>query len=209
MTIALVVLAIFLLLLASEYLWRKRNLRDEISRKFVHLTVGTFVAFWPFFLSWDTIKILSVAFLTGVLISKYFNIFQAIHSVQRPTWGELFFAAIVGILAFVTHYKWIYAVSLLQMSLADGLAAVIGEFYGKKQRYHVFGHAKSVAGTLTFFVVSFLLLVFYSLYSGTHLSLSLMLELSFGAALLENLAVHGFDNLLVPLMVALVLTQIR
>ena len=208
MIIALVVLAIFVLLLLSEALWRTRTVHDEISRKFVHLTVGTFVAFWPFFLSWDVIKLLSLAFLIVVLISKYLNIFQAIHSVQRPTWGELFFAAVVGVLAFVTHDKWIYATSLLQMSLADGLAAVVGVQLGKRQRYHVLGHAKSIVGTVTFFVISFLILLIYSAHSGTHLALASVLALSFGATILENFAVHGFDNLLVPLLVALVLTKV-
>ena len=208
MNIALVVIAIFVLLLISEYLWRNSTMHEEISRKFVHLTVGTFVAFWPFFLSWDTIKLLSVAFLAVVLISKYLNIFQAIHSVQRPTWGELFFAIVVGTLAFVTHNKWIYAASLLQMSLADGLAAVIGVHYGKRQRYHVFGHPKSVVGTLTFFVVSFAILLLYSAHSGTSVALTSMLGLALGATVLENFAIHGFDNLLVPLLVALVLVKI-
>ena len=208
MAIILTVLSIFVLLLVSEFMWRKRKIHDEISRKFVHLTVGTFVAFWPFFLSWNTVKLLSLAFLIVVLISKYLNIFQAIHSVQRPTWGELFFAIIVGALAFVTHDKWIYAASLMQMSLADGMAAIIGTYFGKKQRYYILGQAKSVAGTIAFFVVSLAILIIYSAQSGHHVAIATMVSLSLGSAVLENVAVQGFDNLLVPLLVGWVLIQI-
>lgn len=204
--IALTILAIFVVLVGSEIFWRRHKVHRELSRKFVHLTVGTFVAFWPFFLSWDTIKLLSLAFLVVVAISKYLNIFQAIHSVQRPTWGEVFFALVVGVLAFVTQDKWIYAAALLQMSLADGMAAVVGSYFGRGHRYHVLGHVKSIPGTITFFVISFLILLAYSTFSGTQLILPTMLAISLCATLLENFAIHGFDNLLVPLLVAVALS---
>jgi dolichol kinase len=51
------------------------------------------------------------------------------------------------------------------MSLADGLAAVIGTRYGNRQKYLVLGYTKSVLGTLTFFVVSLGILFGYSHYS--------------------------------------------
>src|SRR5690242_6050840 len=93
-TVALV----FLVLLASEAYWRKHQPDSEISCKFIHLSIGSFVAFWPFFLSWNEIRLLSLAFVLAVAISKWLNIFQAIHSVQRPTWGEVYFALAVGLL---------------------------------------------------------------------------------------------------------------
>jgi dolichol kinase len=130
MSLILSVCAVFCILVLSE-LWHRRHAgSNELSRKFVHVTVGSFVAFWPFFLSWNQIVFLSGAFLVGIAASKYLNIFQAIHSVQRPTWGEIFFAMAVGIIALVTQSKGIYAAALLQMSLADGLAAVIGGRFG-------------------------------------------------------------------------------
>ncbi len=199
---------IFGILCLAEVWWRKRHPHGEFSRKFVHLTVGSFVAFWPFFLSWNQIRLLSVGFVIGIVLSKWFKIFQAIHSVQRPTWGEIYFGVIVGLLTFVTHDKWIYAISLLQMSLADGLAAVIGTRFGRRQRYHVFGHPKSVIGSITFWVVSAGLLIVYSVQAA-HLSPAYIIGLSFLGAAIENVAIAGLDNLLVPLLIALVLTHVR
>jgi len=147
MRIVATILIVFLLLVIGELWWRKQKLHTEFARKFVHITVGSFVAFWPFFLSWQEIRLLSVAFLVVVGISKYLNVFRAIHTVQRPTWGELFFAMAVGTITFITHDKWIYTTALLQMSLADGFAAVIGTRWGQRFRYIVFGHAKSILGT--------------------------------------------------------------
>ncbi len=205
MALILTILIVFALLLVNEIWWRTHPKRSELSRKFVHITVGCFVAVWPFFLSWNQIIFLSVAFVVVVGISKYFHIFRAIHSVQRPTWGELFFALAVGIVAMATHHKGVYAAALLQMSLADGLAAIVGQRYGKANQYKVFGSVKSVAGTLTFFAVSLALLLGYAHYSVTDITLIYMVALAAATSLIENVGAYGLDNLLVPLFVALAL----
>lgn len=199
------ILAVFLLLFANEVWVRARPISAERSRKFVHITVGSFVAVWPFFLSRSEIVALGVAFLVGVLASKYMNIFPAIHNVHRPTWGEVCFALAVSLVALTTANKWIYLAALLQMSLADGLAAVVGTAYGQGSRYKIFGHTKSVVGTLTFWVISLLILVLFSHYSGQSLSIGFMLAVSLAASLIENVGVKGLDNLLVPLAVAVLL----
>ncbi len=202
MKILLTVLMVLVLVLIAELWWRKQRLHTEFTRKFVHITVGSFVAFWPFFLSWNEIRYMSLAFLLVVGISKYFRLFRAIHSVQRPTLGELFFALAVGAITLITQDKWVYAAALLQMSLADGFAAVIGTNYGQRFRYIVFGHAKSILGTLTFLIVSALILTGYSHESGQYLTAIFIFDLSVAAAAIENIGVAGLDNLLVPVVVA-------
>jgi len=192
----------------SEYGWRRHWLANEFGRKFVHITVGSFVAFWPFFMSWNQIRLLSLAFLVVVVLSDRFKLFHAVHSVQRPTFGEICFAAVVGLLTFVTHSKGIYAASLLQMSLADGLAAVLGVRYGRDNKYHVLGHLKSVVGTSTFFIVSLCLLVGYGLYSVAGISLPAAIAGALIATAVENLAPLGLDNLVVPLFIGLLLTSL-
>lgn len=202
------VLVVFCVLVLSEIGWRKHWLNNEFGRKFVHITVGSFVAFWPFFLSWNEIRFLSVAFLAVVIVSDRFKIFRAIHSVQRPTFGEICFAVVVGLLTFITHHKGIYAAALLQMSLADGLAAIVGTRYGRENKYYLFGHAKSVAGTLAFIVTSLAILTGYSLVSVKGLSAAGIVFGALFAALVENIAVFGLDNLLVPLFIGLMLTNL-
>lgn len=204
MTFALAVFAVFLIIIGSEIWWRQKQPHNEFSRKFVHITVGSFVAFWPFFLTWQQIQLLSIAFLVVVGVSKYFNLFQAIHSVQRPTHGELFFALAVGLVPFITHDKWIFMAAILQMGLADGMAAVIGERYGK-QSYLVFGHRKSLAGSLTFYIFSLMIMVFYVYGSGVNLSPYVVVGVAAVATGIENLAVKGLDNLLLPVFIAVAL----
>lgn len=202
------VLAVALLVIVSELLWRRGNVDAEYTRKFVHVSVGSFVAFWPLFLSRNEIVGLSLAFVLVVVLSKYLHLFHAIGSVQRPTWGEVFFALAVGILAFVAQTGWIYLAALLHMGLADGLAAVIGTKFGRRTRYHIFSHPKSVVGTLAFFLTSLAIFAGYALFTPNSFSLW-FLAIAAAATIVENVAIRGFDNLLVPLLVAVGMNLIR
>ncbi len=207
MNFILTILIVFLILVINELNWRVRHVHGEFSRKFVHISVGCLVALWPFYLSWKQIRILGALFLIVVLISQLLKIFQAIHSVQRPTWGEACFALSVIGVSFVTQNKWIYFVSILQMSLADGLAGIIGMRFGGKYNYIIFSHTKSLIGTLTFFVASILILVFYSHHGGAPISGTYIFLISFISAILENISILGLDNLTVPLLTAILLSN--
>lgn len=206
--LALVVLIVFVLIAVSELLWRKLDVDPEYTRKFIHISVGTFVAFWPLFLTRDEIIGLSAAFVVVVAASSYFNVFKAIHSVQRPTWGEVFFALSVGVLAYVAQSGWVYLAALLHMSLADGMAAIVGTKFGHWTRYYVFGHPKSVVGTVTFIVVSALIFAGFFKFTPNPFTLW-FIPITLAAAAIENVAIRGLDNLLVPLLVAVGLNMFR
>ena len=205
MLVIAVCLVVFAVLCIAEFGWRRGWLKNEIGRKFVHIIVGSFVAFWPLFLTWNQIILLSFAFAAVVMVSKRLKIFRAIHSVQRPTYGELFFAVTVGALALVTHDGWIYMAALLHMSLADGFAAIIGIRYGKSSRYKVLGHTKSIIGTLTFFILSVLILDAYSVGT-SHIEPPMIGLIALGATMLENVSAKGTDNITVPIWIAVALS---
>ena len=205
---AFAVSIVLALLLVSEWGWRKHWLHGEVGRKFVHITVGTFVAFWPYFLDWTEIRLLSLAFFVVVLASMHLGVFKAIGSVQRPTYGEIFFALSVGLLTIITTSKGIYAAAILQMALADGFAAIIGGRFGTENKYHLYGRTKSLAGSATFFVISLALLIGYSQFSDNGLIWQYVVIGALGATLLENIAALGFDNLLVPVAVGLLLQTV-
>src|SRR6478752_7428920 len=142
------VAVIFVIVIFAEYLSRYKGVHSELTRKIVHVLVGMFVAFWPFFLSWRQIQLLSVMFLVVVLLSIKFGIFSSVHAISRKSMGEVLFAIIIGILAFISSNQWIFAAAMLHLSLADGLAAVIGLAYGEHNSYRIMGRTKSLAGSL-------------------------------------------------------------
>ena len=198
----------FLLLVLSEVIWRRTDIHHELARKIVHMSVGTFVAFWPFFLSWNQIRLLSLAFVVVVLISQYLNIFRAIHGVDRPTWGEILFALATGLVTYITRDPYVYAAAILQMSLADGMAAVVGTALGKTDRYRVFGQYKSLAGSAAFLIVSYGVLVWFARASATPLTNVQLGFFAIVATLIENVSVRGLDNIVLPVFISLFLSHL-
>jgi len=198
---------IFFILIFAEYLSRYKGVHSELTRKMVHVLVGMFVAFWPFFLSWRQIQVLSFLFLVAVLISIKFKVFNSIHAVSRNSIGEVLFAVVIGILAFISSDQWVFAAAMMHLSLADGLAAVIGLAYGDSNRYRIMGRTKSVAGSLAFFFTSIVIMLWYVSFSGNPASAVTLLWLPIVATVAENLSGEGTDNLVIPLLVALVLTS--
>lgn len=202
---------VFILLVMSEYLWRTKRLRGERARKLVHVAAGIFIAFWPWFMSFRTIQLLSIGMIVVVLLSRAFNIFQGINGVRRRTVGDVLFPITVAIIAGIAASRWVFAVALLHLGLADGMAAVVGDRLGKKNRYKIFGEVKSIAGSLTFFGFSVLIMigvvvfgppVFKEFYAPIIVLLPVM------AVSIENLSVRGTDNISVPLLVAIMLNQV-
>jgi phytol kinase len=203
----LVVIIVFLILCFSEYLSRYRGVHSELTRKLTHSLVGIFVAFWPFFLSWRQIQLLSVLFLIVVLISIKLDIFKSIHAVKRNVAGEVLFAMVIGILALILTDEWIFMAAMLFLAVADGFAAIAGLAFGDNNSYKVFGHTKSLAGSLTFFFCALIIMIFYTVFSGGPYSGLSLILLPLVATVAENVAVNGTDNLVIPLLVALVLTS--
>ena len=203
-----ILVLVFLFLVLNELLIKNSKKINEFNRKFVHITVGSFIGFWPLLISWQDIRLISLAFVLVVIISRKWNIFKGIHSVVRPTIGEVMFALAVGGLTFLTTNKWIYLIAVLQMSLADGIAAMVGTNFGKKNSYKVFGQIKSVVGSFGFFISSLILIIIYTIFTAIKLPIYLILNFSLFLTLIENVGVFGFDNLLVPVLTVLFLKSV-
>lgn len=200
---ALAIIPVFLLLLASEYLWRIRKVRGEAARKLVHIAVGSYVAFWPWFLSNREIMLLSAAFLVVVGFSQVFNVFKAIHGSGHRRLGEVLFAVSIGLTALLTTNEWVFAVAILHLSLADGFAGLVGTKWGKGNFYKVLGQRKSFVGTSTFLVASvlILLLAFAASPSLTQSHILVLAVVPLAAAAAENFGIWSTDNVMVPLVV--------
>lgn len=200
----LAVLFLGAILVVSEILWKKIKVHPELARKFVHITCGTFIAFLPFWVSYRWIMILAVAFIAVNIANRYTTFFHAIRAVRRKSWGDVLFGVGVFAVAAFQPDPWLFTIALLQVSLADGLAAVTGVTYGAKRgKYYLFTQPKSLIGSATFLVVSAIILVagmFASSYFVDPLQLwPALVMLPLLLVCIENLAVFGFDNIALPL----------
>lgn len=208
--VLLAVLILAAILVVSELLWKKLKFHPEFARKLVHITCGTFIAFLPFWVPYKWVMVLAVAFVIVNLINRYTTFFHAIQAVRRKSWGDVLFGVGVLAVAFFQPDPWIFAMAILQVSLADGLAAVVGVTYGDKHgKYYLFSQPKSIAGSVMFLAASALILVFGFAMSGYFVDpLQLwpaLIMLPLLLVCLENLAVFGADNLVLPLATLFVL----
>ena len=196
------------ILVLEEIFYKNKILEGEYLRKFVHITAGSFIALWPWLIDWYHLQLIGLAMAAFIWLNHRIKRIHASGDVHRKTYGFYLFALTVAVTPFLTHNKIIFALALLNMALADGIAAVAGTAYGRKYEYTIFHHVKSVVGTMAFWLVSLgilgcgLLFLQASLDFGNYFVLILILPPLLAA--LENVAVFGLDNIVVP--VALVLT---
>ncbi len=209
MNLILVCSGVFLLLIITELLWKKKLVSIEASRKLIHIIAGTVVAFMPYFASWSEIQILSLAFLVVVFLSARFNVLKSIHSVKRVTHGEVLYALAIVICAFLQPATWIFMAAILHLALADAFAALVGVKWGKTTGYKIITHGKSLVGSLAFFVTSALIFASLMIFGG-NLDLPawqyMLIIFPLVLTLLENISWYGSDNITIPVAVYLLLS---
>jgi len=200
---------IFAILVIEEIFYKRKILQGEYLRKFVHISAGSFIAFWPWLISWRAIQLIGVLMVVIIWLNHRLKTFHASGEVERKTYGFYLFALAVIVTPFLTHNKIFFVLAMLNMAIADGMAAIIGTAYGKRYEYRVFNQLKTVVGTMAFWFVSFCILGVGLLYlhdslSFTHYALLLILLPPILAGL-ENLGGLGSDNVIVPVAVVLAL----
>lgn len=201
------------IVLLSEFLWHTSIFKKaETPRKLVHIVTGVYIAVWPLFMSFAWIQVLSAALFIVVFVSKRLNVFRSVHSVDRPTYGELLFPIGVFVAATFAQTGWVYMAAVLHLSLADGFAALVGVRYWPKFGYRVFGQPKTYIGTGVFYITSLFIVattMFFDPASyGQNVPLVILL-IPLATTALENLAVFGTDNLVVPVVVIAALDSLR
>lgn len=204
-----------IVLVVSELLWRKRVVKGERARKFIHILAGIWMAFWPFYLPFDGIFVLGACALTLLIYSRITRLFHAIYAVKRKTYGDILFAVAIMLCALLSKTDWIFTVSILLLSLADGGAAVVGRFYGLNNSYHVFGYEhlrKSYAGSLAYVALGVFCVGIGWIVGGKEVIesnlLLIVLFLPIAAMVIENSMPFGFDNVATPLFATLLLNSL-
>ena len=128
---------------------------------------------------------------------------KSIESVDRKSFGTIAYGISITSLIFVFWSNNPSAViaGVLVMAFGDGLAGLVGSNINSYS-WQIFNQKKSLLGTSTMFIVSFLILVLINIYTGFSLNLLDTLIIALLAATLEQLGQYGLDNILVPLVVA-------
>lgn len=208
-TVIVCLAGLAILLLTADLLAKYKYLKGEYHRKFFHITAGSFIAFWPWLISWRSIQVISVAMLAVMIAGRFRNLLKYNGYVHRVTYGDIFLALAIFIGSFITHNKIFFAVAILEVALADGLAAVAGNSIGNHWEYKMFGYKKTIIGSMIFWIASVEILTagllaahdvfpFQSYYY-------LLLLLPPLLTAVESLSLFGVDNLIIPILTIVIL----
>lgn len=202
--------------LVAAIINRYTSANSEIRRKVVHIGTGNVIllAWWLHIPAWVGITA-SILASAVTLLSYKFPILPGINSVGRQSLGTFFYAVSIGLLVawFWSLSQPHYAVlGVLVMTWGDGLAALIGQRFGK-HLYHIWGMNKSWEGSLTMALVSYIVssLIFLGVQGNIWQTWVVSLAVALVATSLEAFSKFGIDNLTVPLgsaALAFVLNQL-
>lgn len=206
-------LAISYLLLfgSAEWLYHRKKVEAEFTRKYVHVATGLIGLLFPILLdSHWLVLFLCASFLLILLASLKFNLLPSINGVKRTTRGSILYPVIVyGCYIAFEYFNNLsfYYIPILILAISDPMAALIGRKWPIKT-YRTFGQQKSVGGSSAFFV-SALVISFLLMQIDTNqdiqgqLLASLVISLS--STLMEAISHKGYDNLSIPASVLSVL----
>ena len=205
--LVLVFIYLGVLVTIAEVLSRFISDDPELTRKVVHIGSGNVIllAWW---LNISARVIISAAVIAAAiaLTSYFMPILPSINSVGRRSLGTLFYAVSIGILtACFWQYRPEYtAIGILVMAWGDGMAAIIGQRFGK-HTYRVLEISKSWEGSLamagsSYIVISSILCLVGGNSWQTWLT---ALIVALVATVLEAFSKWGIDNLTVPLASAI------
>ncbi|MBU5590262.1 hypothetical protein KQI89_00630 [Clostridium sp. MSJ-4] len=199
------ILFVLLVIGLSSLLTNRNIISGEGSRKFIHIGVSNWwIIAMLFFDNHYYASIVPAIFIVINYLSYKQNLFKAMErGGGKEDLGTVYFAVSLLILSFLTFQKsttpLIGAMGILVMGYGDGFAAVVGSKFGK-HKYYIGNNKKSIEGSLTMlivsFIVSFTILNIYGIINGVSISLLI----SVIATLVEAVSPLGLDNITVPII---------
>ena len=183
---------IILLFILSEYLFHKKILNSEITRKIVHMGSGFLIAFLPYILSFQEIIWLGV--LTSVLVFVFYKIkyLKSVFSIERKSYGaRIFIPTFLGLYLFFWNNPLIFTISILIESFSDSFAFLVGKYFGKKK---IWKTKKTYIGSFVFFITTFFILAYFL----KGFTLFELLFMSIILTLVEIFSKKGLDNFFIP-----------
>lgn len=191
----------------SEWLYIKRGVKSEVTRKISHIGTGILTLLFPIVLDnhWEVL-ILCTSFLILLTLSIKFKFLKGINDVDRTTYGSVLYPIAVYLvyLAYsqtgdLNHF---YS-PILILAISDPLAALIG----KKLPwipYSVGSERKTLSGSLAFAlsaaIISIVLLESGGATWGLSTALT-VLSVAVFSAFVEAISRKGWDNLWIPIAV--------
>jgi len=194
-----------LVLALGERIRTWRGYPVEFTRKVIHIGVGMWAVFTPLVFAdaaWAVVPPLS--FVVVNYLSLRLKIFKAMERDDGGL-GTVYFPITFSLLVYLFwDMPAVFVGGIMVMTWGDALAAVVGRAWGRR-KYVLLGATRSLEGSLTMFLVSFLAVAVTLLGFGVEGILVPALVTALAGTAVEAVSVGGTDNLTVPVVSALIL----
>lgn len=191
------------------------NYRDELVRKLIHLCSLSIPVIYYFIPRTTAIEILSVLLFIALIIdvsrhyskhigSLFYKIFgfllreHEIDGRKKNLNGATYvlMSALIGVIIFP---KVIFVTAFIILIISDSVAALVGRKFGKRKFL-----AKSLAGTLAFFISASLVVFFTPKIEGLFIEYFIGIIGAAIGAIVENISFGlADDNLTIPISIGL------
>ncbi|MBO6087931.1 phosphatidate cytidylyltransferase [bacterium] len=205
---------IFLLFFVVAEILRKKGIKPEATRKFVHFSGAFVTIFFPFILNshW-TVLVLAAGFAFIMLLTKKLELLQSVHGVMRKSDGAIYHPVAIYtcfLYSQILNQPMFYVIAILILAVSDALAALVGKSYGANEYLVEVGTRKTIEGSVTFFLTSFLivhLILLLTTQTGRVESVLIALLISIIVTVFEGVSLKGADNLFIPLATMFILSK--
>lgn len=199
---------IFLMIIGGKLF---EKIGKEASRKFIHIMLGNWWLIAMYF--FNNVWFAAFVPLTFVIIN-YISYKKDIIKVmereedKKDGLGTVYYACSLLILVIITfgvlNKPILGLVPIFVMAFGDGLAAIFGKLI-KSKKYKVYDTEKSIAGSLTMFIVSFIIISIYLIYINNPFWYLKGIIISLIITVLEAISIKGTDNITVPIATLIML----
>ena len=201
-------LFIFLMIICAKLF---EKIGKEASRKFIHIMLGNWWIIAMYF--FDNVWFAAFVPLTFIIIN-YISYKKDIIKImereenQKEGLGTVYYAISLLVLVIITfgilNKPDLALAPVLVMAYGDGLAAIFGKLI-KSKKYKIYDTEKSLAGSITMFLVSFIIISIYLIYINSPLWYLKSIIMSIIITVLEAVSIKGTDNLTVPIATLIML----
>jgi phytol kinase len=201
---------VVLVIALAEYA-RTKGFSAPVTRKMVHVGVGSWILpTYLLFDAWYWAALPAAAFVVINGLSWQFGWMRSVEG-DRSNVGVILFplsTALALALFWTPPWPVVGASAILVMAWGDAAAALVGRQFGRTH-YEVFGHRRSLEGSVAMAAMSFVaigavFMTFGAPVDGGVVGAAVIVAVA--ASLVEAVCPWGLDNLLVPASVALVLS---
>ena len=202
---ALIGIYIVFIFLISKLLKNFYPNNQELLRKIIHIGMGPLIPLAKFL----EIEQSAAQYFAGgisilILINYIYKLFPIIEDIDRKSFGTFFycFSLLILISLFWEQDPLSLTAGFFIMTFGDGLAGLIGKNF-KSKSWKIFNQKKSIIGTTTMFLISFLVVSILGYKNNLDFNYYYF-WIALLATVLEQISIIGIDNFSVPIVTSTV-----